>query len=146
MGNILGFKYSKKSGKLEYFRYLGIGRYLLLNFLQLFAADGRDGLHTVLIFGTSYGTGNPAYHISTKPTVLLKPEKTMDGGIQDSDFRFTPQMNSQHNYITVLGLPYDKRKIANDEMIAAICNNSGRVPSFLDGIFKKIQEKEKEKG
>ncbi|MGV0028698.1 hypothetical protein ACFE35_27250 [Phormidesmis priestleyi ANT.L61.2] len=60
VGNILGFLYKcdrrnfKKSGKLEYFRYVGVGRTLLLSFPTLFAVDGWDGAHTVLISGTSY--------------------------------------------------------------------------------------------
>lgn len=57
VGNILGFLYkqersAKKAGKLDYFRYVGVGRALLLNFPKLFAVDDWDGPHTVLISGT----------------------------------------------------------------------------------------------
>ncbi|MBC6418898.1 MAG: hypothetical protein GDA44_08985 [Prochloron sp. SP5CPC1] len=149
VGNILGFKYSKNqdnSWKLDYFRYVGIGRYLLLHFPQLFAADGRNGPHTVLISGTSYVPGSPAYHLTPKPTVLLKPTETKDKGIKDSQLAFTPQMNDKDNYITVSGLPFNKRQTANEEMVAAICKKSGRAPSYLNGIFEELQEKEKENG
>ena len=150
VGNILGFKYSKNqdnSWKLDYFRYVGIGRYLLLHFPQLFAADGINGPHTVLISGTSYVPGSPAYHLTPKPTVLLKPTETKDQGIKDSQFEFNPQINSKNNYIRVSGLPSKKRKIANDEMVTLICKKkSGNVPSFLNSIFKELQEKEKENG
>lgn len=86
VGNILGFFYTRdlhdnsRGGKLEYFRYIGVGRALLLRFPTLFAIDGWEGPHTILISGTSYAPGSPkfqnslyytppAYHIDVKPTV-----------------------------------------------------------------------------
>ena len=59
VGNILGFRDhrdrgSSRGGKLEYFRYAGVGRSLLLNFPTLWSIDDWDGPHTVLISGTSY--------------------------------------------------------------------------------------------
>ena len=149
VGNILGFKYtrdrsSNKGGKLEYFRYVGVGRYLLLNFPTLFAVDGWDGPHTVLISGTSYAPGTPAYHIREKPTVLLEPatdyDTAGDAGISESEFFFKPQQNAG-KYIALSGLPPAARKKAADEMVKAICNRPGQAKSFLDQLFDQLQEK-----
>ncbi|MGB7518444.1 MAG: hypothetical protein WA896_02290, partial [Spirulinaceae cyanobacterium] len=113
VGNILGFRYtrnrgSSKGGKLEYFRYTGVGRSLLLNFPTLWLIDNWDGPHTVLISGTSYAPGSPAYHIKDKPTVLLEPAKNNHQaggtGISNSKFSFSPQQ-SEGQFIRLSGRP-----------------------------------------
>ncbi|MFB2736189.1 pPIWI_RE_Z domain-containing protein [Umezakia ovalisporum] len=151
VGNILGFRYTrdrshKTGGKLEYFRYVGVGRYLLLNFPHLFAVDGWDGPHTVLISGTSYAPGTPAYHIRKKPTILLEPATNNntagDAGISESDFCFSSQRNAVGKYIALSGLPPAMRKTAANEMVKAICHSPGQATSFLTELFEtlKVQE------
>ncbi|MDJ0773567.1 MAG: hypothetical protein QNJ49_09095 [Mastigocoleus sp. MO_167.B18] len=149
VGNILGFKYTRirpknLGGKLEYFRYVGIGRYLLLNFPTLFAVDDIDGCHTILISGTSYAPGSPAYHIKEKPTILLEPasnnHKAGDAGIARSEFYFKPQqLNGK--YIAISGLLPDRRKQADEEMVKAICYRRGNNTNLLNSIFEKIAQK-----
>jgi hypothetical protein len=150
VGNILGFKYtrdrtSNSGGKLEYFRYVGVGRYLLLNFPTLFAVDDWDGPHTVLISGTSYAPGTPAYHIQKNPTVLLEPapnnDKAGDAGIGESEFFFKPQQ-SGGKYIALSGQPPAVRKKAADEMVKAICYSPGKAKNFLDLLFERLKELE----
>lgn len=149
VGNILGFRYtrdrsSNSGGKLEYFRYVGVGRDLLLNFPTLFAIDDWDGPHTVLISGTSYAPGTPAYHIRENPTVLLEPatnnDKAGDAGIGESEFFFSPQRNSVGKYIALSGLPPAARKKAADEMVKAICYTPGQAKSFLDQLFERLKD------
>ena len=152
VGNILGFKYtpdrSSRGGKLEYFRYVGVGRDLLLNFPTIFAVDGWEGPHTVLISGTSYAPGAPAYHIRKRPTVLLEPasnnHKAGDAGIGESEFFFTPQQNAVGNYIALSGLPPAARKKAVKEMVEAVCNRPGQAKSFLDRLFETLTDKEQQ--
>ncbi len=151
VGNILGFRYTRdranKGGKLEYFRYVGIGRYLLLNFPTLFAADERDGPHTVIISGTSYAPGSPAYHIRKKPDILLEPAKNNhtagDAGIAQSEFFYSPQKRMDGEHIAISGLLPRARANAVEEMVKAICNKSGHATSFLDKLFETLKEKEK---
>ncbi|MBD2607349.1 hypothetical protein H6G81_23170 [Scytonema hofmannii FACHB-248] len=165
VGNILGFKYTrdgrsplggdrtnKFGGKLEYFRYVGVGRYLLLNFPNLFAVDGWDGPHTVLISGTSYAPGTPAYHIRKNPTILLESASNNhtagDAGIGESDFFFSPQRNEKGKYIALSGKPPDERRKAADEMVKAICHSPGQAKSFLTELFdtlKDLQQKDPER-
>lgn len=151
VGNILGFRYtrnrtSKFGGKLEYFRYVGVGRYLLLNFPTLFAADGWDGPHTVLISGTSYAPGTPAYHIQEKPTILLEPasnnDTTGDAGIGESSFFFSPQRNTAGEYIALSGKPTGARQKAADEMVKAVCHSPGQAKSFLAELFDTLKNQE----
>jgi pPIWI RE three-gene island domain Z len=150
VGNILGFKYtrnlgSNRGGKLEYFRYVGVGRYLLLNFPTLWAVDGWDGPHTVLISGTSYAPGSPAYQIQKQPTVLLEPapnnDKAGDAGIGESEFFFRPQQ-STGRYIALSGQPPAVRKNKAEEMVKAICNKPGQSKSFLEHLFDALKDKE----
>ncbi|GET42208.1 hypothetical protein MiSe_70220 [Microseira wollei NIES-4236] len=134
---------SNSGGKLEYFRYVGVGRYLLLNFPTLFAVDDWDGPHTVLISGTSYAPGTPAYHIQKNPTVLLEPapnnDKAGDAGIGESEFFFKPQQ-SGGKYIALSGQPPAVRKKAADEMVKAICYSPGKAKNFLDLLFEQVKE------
>jgi pPIWI RE three-gene island domain Z len=151
VGNILGFRYidnstNKYGGKLEYFRYLGVGRYLLLNFPTLFAADGWDGAHTVLISGTSYAPGTPAYHIYQKPTILLEPDSDNDtagdAGIAESEFFFSPQINAVGEYISLSGKPTGERQKAALDMIQAICNSPKQTKSFLSELLDTLKDQE----
>ncbi|PMB53114.1 hypothetical protein CEN39_06235 [Fischerella thermalis CCMEE 5201] len=152
VGNILGFRYTRdrtnKGGKLEYFRYVGIGRYLLLNFPTLFVADDWAGPHTVIISGTSYAPGSPAYHILKKPSVLLEPTTNNhtagDAGIAESEFFFSPQKNVAGKYIALSGLlPKDRQKAA-EEIVKAICYKPGQANSFLEKLFETLKNKEQE--
>lgn len=149
VGNILGFRYvanrGKRGGKLEYFRYVGVGRTLLLRFPTLFAIDDWDGAHTVLISGTSYAPGSPAYHVRVEPTVLLRPVLS-DAGIADSEFSFSPRTDVGGNHIAISGKPSELRRTAVESMIKSISQSSKRNHrnSFLDGIFEKLKELEKE--
>jgi hypothetical protein len=150
VGNILGFQYKrdrqKVGGTLEYFRYVGVGRFLLLNFPTLFAVDDWDGPHTVLISGTSYAPGSPAYHIHKPPTLLLEPasnnSKAGDTGICESEFFFRPQQRSNGDYIALSGLPPAARKKAVDDLVKAISSRPGQALSFLDRLFQTLKEKQ----
>jgi|GEM_PF-905070 len=154
VGNILGFRYTRdrqtnKGGKLDYFRYVGVGRALLLNFPTLFAIDQRLGPHTVLISGTSYVPGSPAYHIKQQPTVLLEPAQANDtagdAGIAKSQFYFSPQQKKDGKYIKISGLVGKKRDEAVREMMQEIAVKRGNIPSFLDEkIFDDLKEKGEE--
>ncbi|GJD22773.1 hypothetical protein RIVM261_077290 [Rivularia sp. IAM M-261] len=148
VGNILGFRYTRgrgyTSGKLEYFRYVGVGRYLLLNFPKLFAADNWDGPHTVLISGTSYAPGTPAYHIQERPMILLEPAShnntAGDAGIGESAFHFSPKRYLEGEYIAVSGLPPANRKKAVDDMVKAIALSNKQTKSFLTQLFDTLEE------
>ncbi|SKB13791.1 conserved hypothetical protein [Planktothrix sp. PCC 11201] len=151
VGNILGFRYtsdhrSHSGGKLEYFRYVGVGRYLLLNFPTLFLVDDWDGPHTVLISGTSYAPGTPAYHIQSRPTILLEPacnnNQAGDVGIGESEFFFTSQQ-SDGKPIALSGLPPAVRKKAVEQMVKAICHSPGQAENFLNLLFERLKELEK---
>jgi hypothetical protein len=150
VGNILGFRYtrnqgSSRGGKLEYFRYAGVGRSLLLNFPTLWSIDNWDGPHTVLISGTSYAPGSPAYHIKDRPTILLEPAKNNhkagNAGISDSQFSFSPQQ-SEGQFIRLSGLPSGKRRKAAEEMVKAICDRPGQALNFLDRLFDSLKDLE----
>lgn len=141
VGNLLGFLYKPnqdyKGGTLSYFRYLGIGRHLLLNFPELFSVDDHDGPHTILISGTSYAPDSPAYHISHPPTVLLKSTDS-NSAIELSQFYFRPQQENG-KFIAISGIrERDRREQAITNLINAIS------PKLLDDIFQDLRDKEQE--
>ena len=113
----------------------------------MFDVDDFEGCHTLLISGTSYAPGSPAYHIKEIPKVLLTPasnnNKSGDAGIAESKFYFAPQqLNGK--YIAISGLLPDYRKQADEEMVKAICYAPGRTKSFLECLFKELAEKAEE--
>ncbi len=150
VGNILGFRYTRergshRGGQLEYFRYVGVGRSLLLNFPTLWAVDDWDGPHTILMSGTSYAPGSPAYHIKEKPAVLLEPasnnQTAGDAGISESQFCCSPQQ-ATGDFIALSGLPQAARRKAAEDMVKAICYKPGQASSFLEELFKTLKDLE----
>lgn len=141
VGNLLGFLYQPsqdyRGGNLSYFRYIGVGRYLLLKFDELFLVDGRVGPHTILISGTSYAPDSPAYHISHAPKVLLKSAKS-SGDISKSRFFAKPKLNEQGKHVSISGKQAEDREEAFAQMIAAISKGQ---PCFIDGVFNELADR-----
>lgn len=143
VGNILGFRYTQerngKGGTLDYFRYVGTGRFLLFNFPTLFKADDIAGAHTLLISGTSYAPGTPIYHIPIRPNILLKPVQENSGAISSSQFTFSPQFNGQ-KFVSISGHSLTShRKKAAHEMVEALCRTTGGVKSFLNERLRELE-------
>ncbi|MGK7923013.1 MAG: hypothetical protein AB4080_23740 [Trichodesmium sp.] len=145
VGNLLGFLYKAnenyRGGKLSYFRYVGVGRYLLLNFPQLFSVDEWESAQTILISGTSYAPDSPAYNITIPPTVLLR-NRDSNSDIQSSQFYANPQMGENQKHISISGLRGEKRELAIANLIRAI--SAQQIPSFLEDIFQDLRDKEQE--
>ncbi|WP_280339721.1 hypothetical protein [Nocardia neocaledoniensis] len=104
MGNVLGFRYrdndrrsrpyddddSEPGGQLSFFRYAGVGRYVLLQLHDLFRADGVRGPNVMLMSGTSWAGNSPRYHIDHRVDVVLRaPSKEIDA-INESRFFTLP--------------------------------------------------------
>ena len=159
VGNILGFFYTRdiydnsRGGKLEYFRYIGVGRALLQRFPTLFAIDGWEGPHTILISGTSYAPGSPkfqnslyytppAYHIDVKPTVLLQPKPLADSarntGIDASRFYFRPLPGYGGMPISISGC-HSARKQNVRDLIQVLCSpTAGGLK--LNDVFQSLRQ------
>ncbi|WP_250121302.1 hypothetical protein [Chroococcidiopsis sp. CCMEE 29] len=139
VGNLLGFLYypnKEGGGILKYFRYLGVGESLLLNFDKLLEIDGWDSAHTVLVSGTSYAPGSSAFHIPIRPSLLLKSKSPTDPILQGK-FVFSPQLNEKGKHITISGVPQHKTEKAYREMAKAI---TGLYPNFLDDRFEELKD------
>lgn len=70
MGIQFGFRYDggseveNRGGALSVFRYIGVGRYLVHYFNQIFQyLDDQPGAHTVLLSATSFAPASTRYHI-----------------------------------------------------------------------------------
>jgi hypothetical protein len=159
VGNILGFCYrdddrNSRGGKLDYFRYVGVGRALLLRFPTLFAIDGWEGPHTILISGTSYAPGSPknqdslyytppSYHIDVEPTVLLQPKSNYSAltssGISESRFVFSPLSGFGGIPISISGSHYSIRKQNVRDLIQTFCSPEAGGLN-LDDVFQSIRK------
>jgi len=167
VGNILGFCYrdddrNSRGGKLDYFRYVGVGRALLLRFPTLFAIDGWEGPHTILISGTSYAPGSPknqdslyytppSYHIDVKPTVLLqsKPDHSVvnRSGISESRFVFSSLPGFGGIPISISGCHYAVRKQNVRDLIQTLCSSEAgglNVNDVFQSIRKRAEENQKQ--
>lgn len=67
MGNQLAFQYTKTAGEemgsLRFFRCVGLGRWLLTGFQDIFRADNLAAPHVLLLSGTSWAPNSPIYHV-----------------------------------------------------------------------------------
>lgn len=158
VGSIIGFLYTpdrhtenerprpSTGGRLQYFRYVAVGRALLLRFPHLFSSDGYQGAHTFLISGTSWAPGSPAYHINVRPTLLLESVNNAgeagDAGIRQSQFAFKWVRSHENGLpLSVSGLPVAKRRKAVEELLGTLCERHGRAPGFFESVRSAIVER-----
>jgi hypothetical protein len=91
-GLVCGFKLEQQENQLTlwYFQALGQGRWLLENFSSVFADEGTQGAHALLLSGTSWAGQSPLYHVNKEVDYLLRPKvKKSVENISESSFHFT---------------------------------------------------------
>ncbi|PMB02011.1 hypothetical protein CEN49_26515 [Fischerella thermalis CCMEE 5273] len=92
-GLVCGFKLERQENQLTlwYFQALGQGRWLLENFSHVFADEGTQGAHALLLSGTSWAGQSPIYHLERQVDYLLRPRvrKAIEA-ISESSFHFSP--------------------------------------------------------
>lgn len=92
-GLVCGFKLERQENQLTlwYFQGLGQGRWLLENFSHVFADEGTQGAHALLLSGTSWAGQSPIYHVENQVDYLLRPRvrKAIEA-ISESSFHFSP--------------------------------------------------------
>jgi hypothetical protein len=148
MGNILGFQYLRPSddpngpGDLRFFRCMGVGRWLILHLHDLFASDGLEGPHTLLLSGTSWAGTSPSYHVQVPVTgVLLAPSEEVEA-INKSTFELKILLNNQQQPIEISGKKGHQRLHALQEMLYALSYQekmgSTLLPSLLGTCEKLI--------
>lgn len=108
MGNVLAFQYlvsnDNQPGELRFFRCMGVGRWFLLNFHELFAGDGAAGPHVILFSGTSWAGKSPSYHVQLPVAgILHAPDSEVKAITEDSTFEFHPIYDNDGNPIYVSG-------------------------------------------
>ncbi|MBD1895542.1 hypothetical protein [Coleofasciculus sp. FACHB-129] len=92
-GLVCGFKLEQRDNQLTlwYFQALGQGRWLLENFSHVFADEGIQGAHALLLSGTSWAGQSPTYHVDLPVDYLLRPkDQVAIAAIAQSKFQFSP--------------------------------------------------------
>ncbi len=149
MGNLLALQYvppldvSEGAGDLRFFRCMGVGRSLLLNFHQLFHNDGIPGPHVLLLSGTSWAGKSPGCHVQVPVAgVLRSPEKEVDAIKNQSSFELLYFKDENNSPIKVSGMSGNQRETALRKLLNKL-TESGKIPGGKAG--KSLLEKELEK-
>jgi len=79
-GMLKGYRYKRDNqhelGTFKFFEYIGIGRLLLKEWHNVYAAaDNKSGPAIVLLSGTSYAPGSRHYHLDEQVNWLLESDK-----------------------------------------------------------------------
>ena len=151
MGNVLALQYVRSlenpdaAGTLRFLRLMGVGRWFLLNFHKLFAADGIEGPHVLLLSGTSWAGTSPGCHVQIPVAgVLRSPDKEVEA-IKKSSFKFLRQDDDNQEPIRVSGLSGDARTSALKKMLSQLTKR-GKIPggkenpSHLESTLDSLPE------
>jgi len=131
MGNVLAFQYIRSGddpdgpGDLRFFRCIGVGRWLLLHFHELFAGDGVAGPHVLLLSGTSWAGTAPGYHIQASVTGILRAPPREIAAITQSVFQFEPFYDREGSPIRVSGARGHARAAAINNLLSQLARRGG---------------------
>jgi hypothetical protein len=132
MGNQLGFQYRHPGdgadgamGPIRFFRNMGVGRWLLLHFHELFAFDGVAGPNVLLLSGTSWAGTSPKYHVQVPVGAILRSPAHEVEAIRTSTFSFNVLLDERDEPITVSGRRGDDRRRAIQAMLGRLASPSG---------------------
>lgn len=124
MGNQFAFQYQKsydeKRGSLQFFRCVGIGRWLFLHFADLYKADQFTPPNILFLSGTSWAGNSPAYHFGLPVQGLLHPENQAGNVSQiKSEFLYFPDGQGKPLSISGTG---DKKRQNLERIVSALIN------------------------
>jgi hypothetical protein len=132
VGTQFGFRYEyqeddgKQGGELQIFRYLGIGRYIINHFSELFSnLDGEKGAHTILLSATSYAPLSPKYHIEVPVQYIISKKGQRQAKVK-YEFVKTTKVSGKRN---------GARFSALEEQIQFLLRNN-----YLENILDKSPE------
>ncbi|MEU0547634.1 signal recognition particle [Micromonospora sp. NPDC005979] len=150
MGNVVGFQFivsgpdpgGVRSGELQYFRCLGVGRELLRAMPGLAEVDAQPPTNVLLMSGSSWAGVSSRYHLPVPVGVILKPKPAPckdRPGIDDSEARIE-FLGSGDAPIRVSG----KQGDARDEALRTIAQRLGEQvddrPSRLECELLELPE------
>jgi hypothetical protein len=135
-GLVCGFKLERQENQLTlwYFQALGQGRWLLENFSEVFADEGTQGAHALLLSGTSWAGKSPLYHVERPVDYLLRPKvKKAVEVISQSNFHFDPCFYPDGEPVWVSGA-----KNSKDEALLQIVRSLLRQTDMLQRDFDAL--------
>lgn len=130
MDNVLALQYIRNSddtdgpGDLRFFRCMGVGRFLLLNFNTRFALDRVNQPHVLLLSATSWSGTAPGFDIQLPVTGVLSAPKEEIDAIQKSQFEYRPILDKTGQPIRISGLRGEERLQALRSMLAQLARRS----------------------
>ena len=136
-GLVCGFKLEQQQNQLTlwYFQALGQGRWLLENFSNVFADEGTQGAHTLLLSGTSWAGLSPVYHVDRQVDYLLRPkDRNAEEAISQSSFYFSPCYWADGKPVRVSGVD------VKEEALLQIVRSLLRQTDMLQRDFDDLPE------
>lgn len=144
MGNVLAFQFEVREEnrpKLSFYRFTGIGRWLLLNLHQLLKAEGVEKANVLLLSGTSWAGETASYHVQAEVAGILAAPANEIEAISESEFTFLPQRDEKGELISVSGLQGESRKEALRRMLRSLARpDEFGNPSHFEETLKSIKE------
>lgn len=148
MGNILGFQYlppsdnDAEAGELRFFRCMGIGRWMLSHFHELWRADGLAGPHTLLLSGSSWAGSSARYHVQVPVAGVLRAPQAEIDAIRRSRCSLLTFENKTGDPIRVSSRNGPSRVMALQELVTALASQRSQVlrtPSKLEQIRQGLE-------
>jgi len=139
-GLVCGFKLERQENQLTlwYFQVLGQGRWLLENFSHVFAYEGTQGAHALLLSGTSWAGKSPVYHVDLPVDYLLRPQKQKAvEAISQSSFHFSPCYYPDGRPVRISGVTN------KDEALLQVVRSLLRQTDMLQRDFEGMPETRK---
>ncbi len=144
MGNVLAFQFEERvenHPKLSFYRFTGIGRWLLLNLHRLLEAEGVEKANVLLLSGTSWAGETASYHVQAEVAGILAAPANEIEAISESEFTFLPQRDEKGELISVSGLQGESRKEALRKMLRGLARpDEFGNPSHFEETLKNIEE------
>ncbi len=147
MGNVFGFQYVAKDSKdrspglIRVFRFIGVGRWLLANFSTLLTESDRlVGPATLLLSGTSWAPGSPAYHLPVSPAAILRTPERELAGIAGSEMFFQPVFDEMGKPVFVSGSADDDERLQRLRSVLKGLTASGPGGSRLERELELLDE------
>lgn len=144
MGNVLAFQFQERENlapTLSFYRFTGIGRWLLLNLHRLLEAEGVEKANVLLLSGTSWAGETASYHVQAEVAgILAAPQNEIDA-ISESEFAFLPLDDEKGEPISVSGLRGEQRSEALRKMLNRLAKpDEFNNPSHFEETLKSIEE------
>ena len=149
MGNVLAFQFEDRGENLpilSFYRFTGVGRWLLLNLHKLLEAERVEKANVLLLSATSWAGETASYHVQAEVSGILATPTNEIEAISESEFAFLPQRDEKGELISVSGLQGENRNEALRKMLRGLAkpDEFGNLSHFEETL-SSIEDKSRQR-